>query len=189
MLQLGRSLLGDRHWAIPTGSELLQAPKPPTNNCLTSLLFCKCQQQSSGKISSLPPSCNALADMQQQIKIGWLKLALTRLMRAAGHKYNHPDFACCKIRGWNLCPFTLRSRSDQSVPDWGSSILQVITLQVITSAAQSHPVELPAARPQSSWPQEHRCHSGSCQRPGPRKLNCKSTSIVNCLNLWLHFPT
>lgn len=127
MLQLGRSLLGDRRWAIPAGSELLQAPKPPTNNQLTSLLFCKCQQQSSGKISSLPPSCNALADMRQQIKIGWLKLALTRLMRAAGYKYNQPDFACYKTLGWNLCPFTnlLRSRSD--VPALASSILQVFT--------------------------------------------------------------
>lgn len=112
---------------IPAGSQLLQAPKPPTNNCLTSLLFCKCQQQSSGKISSLPSSCNALADTRQQIKIGWLKLSLTRLMRAAGHKYNHPDSACYKTVGWNLGLFTHLLRSRSVVPDLDSSILQVVT--------------------------------------------------------------
>lgn len=182
MLQLGRSLLGDRHWAIPAGSELLQAPKPPTNNWLTSLLFCKCQQQSSGKISSLPPSCNALADMRQQIKIGRLKLALTRLKRADGHKYKHPDFACCKTVGWKLCPFThlLRSRSDQSVPDLGSRILQVFTKATrLSSLSQEYRAQ----------PQVHKCHPGSCQNPDPWKLNYKSTSTVNCLNLWLRFPT
>lgn len=158
MLQLGRSLLGDRHRAIPAASELLQAPKPPTNNWLTSLLFCKCQQQSSGKISSLPPSCNALADMRQQIKTGWLKLALTRLVRAAGYRYNHPDFACHKTVGWNLCPFKNLLRSRPDVPDLGSSILQVFT-----NTAQRHLVELPAARSRSSRSRVLMRHPGSCQ--------------------------
>lgn len=148
MLQLGRSLPGDRHWVIPAGSELLQAPKPPTNNWLTSLLFCKCQQQSSGKISSLPPSCNALADMRQQIKIGRLKLALTRLLRAAGHKYNHPDFACYKTEGWDLCPFTHLLWSKSDVPDLASRILQVFI-----SVASTH---------LSSLPQDHRALSLKC---------------------------
>lgn len=39
----------------------------------------------------LPASCNALADLQQQIKIGWLKLALTSPKRAVRHKY-YSDF-------------------------------------------------------------------------------------------------
>lgn len=130
-LQLGRSLLGYRCWLrTATGT------KNHRTNGWLHFYSANVNRSHQGKY---PPSHHILADMRQQIKLGWLKLTLTRLMQAAGHKYNHINVICYKIVGWNLCPLTHWLRSRSSVLDLASSMLQ----KVFTSMAFQPPILIP----------------------------------------------